>query len=596
MIARSGAHGQHIFSRRYEMSPKARKFTSTPAPGSPQQEQIWTDLQHGTEHLMVEARAGTGKTYSIVNGLARLAPMQRVAVLAFNVHVAKELNSRLQMLGVNWVRALTFNSLGYAAVRKAFPKAQLMEDKLPAIVRPYARGDRDVAAATMRLVRLCKNTLTDGTDLGALENLADRYGIEMPELREDFVFSLVPIVLQECLDKTGAVDFDDQIWLPIKLGLPIEHFDLVMVDESQDTNRAQQALMFMACPAGRIVLVGDRFQSVYGFRGAHANAMEYLYEKLRNTKRGCKILPLTVTRRCPMTHVLLAQTLVPDLEALSDAPDGEILVLDGNKATNMMAPGDMGLCRVNRYLVPAAYRLIKRGIKVVIQGRDFGQDLIALVDRLRGSDLADLLQRLNEYFLRESRKLLALGEKGAASLEHLEDQVGCIIELSTGLSRIPELKARIQMIFADYEDDGTPRKFVLLGTIHRLKGLEAHNVFVLAPHLIPHPRAKRDWELEQERNLAYIAVTRAKFSDTEPGRLIFVGSIPDIFFAARRGDSCASPVISPALPAGPAGVPLLRSASADAPTTETASPPIKCISMALDSFVDEESEDNDWVD
>jgi DNA helicase II / ATP-dependent DNA helicase PcrA len=572
------------------MKSTKRTITLGVAPGSPQQEAIWETLSHGTEHLMVEARAGTGKTYSIVNGLARLEPMQRVGVLAFNVHVAKELNSRLQMLGVNWARAVTFHSLGYGAIRKAFPKAQLMEDKLMAIVRPYARGDRDVAAATIQLVRLCKNTLADGTDPAALENLADRYGIEMPELREDFVLSLVPMVLQESLDKNSAVDFDDQIWLPVKLGLPIEHFDLVLVDESQDTNRAQQALMFRSCPEGRIGLVGDTFQSVFAFRGADGNAMQHLYDTLRNTKRGCKILPLTVTRRCPKAHVRLAQTLVPDLEALPDAPEGEILVLDRNKATDMMAPGDMGLCRVNRHLVPAAYRLIKRGIKVVIQGRDFGQDLIALVDRLHGSDLPDLLERLNQFFAHESRKLLALGERGAALLEHLEDQVGCIIELSSGLIRISELKARIETIFADYEDDGTPRKFVLLGTIHRLKGLEANNVFVLAPELIPHPRARLGWQLEQERNLAYVAVTRAKFSGAEPGRLIFAGSIPDIFYASLRGDSCPPPVISPALPASPASAPLLGSASADAPTTETASPPIKCISMALDSFVDDESE------
>ena len=59
----------------------------------------------------------------------------------------------------------------------------------------------------------------------------------------------------------------------------------------------------------------------------------------------------------------------------------------------------------------------------------------------------------------------------------------------------------------DGETDG-----VLLSSIHKAKGLEADRVFLIEPEgaPVPHPMAKQDWEIEQEWNLRYVAITRAK--------------------------------------------------------------------------------------
>jgi len=51
---------------------------------------------------------------------------------------------------------------------------------------------------------------------------------------------------------------------------------------------------------------------------------------------------------------------------------------------------------------------------------------------------------------------------------------------------------------------------VTLTTIHGSKGLEATRVFHLKPDLVPHPKAEKDWEKEQEGNLKFVALTRAK--------------------------------------------------------------------------------------
>jgi superfamily I DNA/RNA helicase len=488
--------------------------------GTPQQQAIWDRLLHGTEHVLVEARTGAGKTFTIVQGVARLPETPHVGIFSFNVHNVKAVKAHLQNLGVRWVKAQTFHSFGFAAIRRAFPGVQVVDDKLRVIVRRYSRGDRDIQAAQVRLVQLCKNNMDDGHDLDRLYHLALRHSIKLPDLREEYVLQLVPTVLEECLERQGGVDFDDQIWMPVRQRLPVEQLELILIDEAQDANRAQQQLIQMACPTGRVVPVGDRYQSIYCFRGADDNAIPSIYEFLRNTKRGCIIMPLTVTQRCPRSHVRLVQGLVPDLEAKPNALEGEILEVEEDKALRMMRPRDLVVCRVNRLLVPIAYELIKRHIKVSIQGKDFGRGLPTLIDTLRGADIDDLLERLVAYQEREKCKLLALGEYAGPLIEKLEDETGCIVALCSGISEIVQLRDRIETIFADYEDDGRPRDFVLLGTIHRTKGLEANNVFVLGPNLIPHPRAKKAWEHEQERNLAYIAATRAKFGPGEPGRLI----------------------------------------------------------------------------
>jgi superfamily I DNA/RNA helicase len=51
---------------------------------------------------------------------------------------------------------------------------------------------------------------------------------------------------------------------------------------------------------------------------------------------------------------------------------------------------------------------------------------------------------------------------------------------------------------------------VTFSSVHRAKGLEADNVFIIKPSSMPSPRAKKQWEQVQEQNIRYVAFTRAK--------------------------------------------------------------------------------------
>ena len=77
--------------------------------------------------------------------------------------------------------------------------------------------------------------------------------------------------------------------------------------------------------------------------------------------------------------------------------------------------------------------------------------------------------------------------------------------LSEDINTTEELVDKIKNMFSDKKTDG-----ISLSTIHKAKGLEANNVFIVCRSLMPSKSATQPWEIEQERNLMYVAYTRAK--------------------------------------------------------------------------------------
>lgn len=243
----------------------------------------------GPPHVIVVARAGSGKTTTLVEGLKEMkgigsklvpSPQQRavwdaicqsrgarsVCFVAFNKSIATELQQRVPQ-GCD---AMTMHSLGYKAVRKAWGRVDLNEyvvadhvcDLLGMDSRDARKEHPVLLQATVDLVGLCKMNLVHPWDKDvdfeeALSGLASHHDVETNGCR-DRVFQLVPDVLQRCRDPRGRIDFDDMIWLPVVHSLPLFRYDLLLVDEAQDLNRCQQAL---AKAAGRrLVLCGDPCQ------------------------------------------------------------------------------------------------------------------------------------------------------------------------------------------------------------------------------------------------------------------------------------------------------------------------------------------------
>lgn len=521
------AFNKHIAAEMQTKLAQGKEFFT----GSPEQDVIWDAMLNDESHLLINASAGSGKSSSAQQGVLRLIREKDASA-----------------------KAMTYHSLGLSILRSHFGKIELEEHKLDGLIDQLAVEKRRVespknsgkyadkplkeaigedawyhcARLASQLVRLCKHYLYDGTDKQQLIDLADYHNVDYDEQYEAEGLELVPKLIALDLADPKHVDFDDMTWLPVALGLQADLFDILIVDEAQDTDRAQQALAKIACQKGRIMAIGDKFQSIYGFRGADTGAISRIEDMLFTDPRGCQILPLTVTRRCPKSHVEMAQRVVGDgvIYAMDDAIEGTYDQLGHEKAIDTMKPGDLVICRVNRHLIPVCYNLIQRGVKAVVRGRDIGAGLEALIKKLGSPESVDELgKNLNEYYRKETARLH--GRKNSEALiGALTDRYETLRELMDGVDLTSQVIGKIREIFADFEADGAPKHAVILGTVHRTKGLEADRVFILAPDLIPHPMATQDWEVEQEHNIAYVAVTRSK------KHITFVGGIPEIYGGA----------------------------------------------------------------
>ena len=230
-----------------------------------------------------------------------------------------------------------------------------------------------------------------------------------------------------------------------------------------------------------------------------------MIEILTNTTRGVNILPLTETRRCPVSHVDLAITFVPHIKALSTAQIGEILHMTTDVAIKEMKPCEMGICRRNAPLISVAYSLLREGKAVMIKGRDIGANMVNLIGKLNSKSIAQLIDKAEAYRSKESEKLLAMGRKGENRLQALNDRIDTLIALCEGFDTIKQLIDRINSIFSD----DTTAKRIILSTVHKAKGLEADTVYILDADKIMLPMTQ-DWTIQQEQNLAYVAYTRSK--------------------------------------------------------------------------------------
>ena len=494
---------------------------------TPQQEAVFSAVRDTKANVCVEAVAGAGKSTTIIEA-SKSSPGAN-GLVCFNKHIADELQAKLN----GAASACTLHSLGFRACQQKWG-SELDQNKARDLLRAQqpkwfwkGRNDAwrpgDEAKAILDLARLCKLTLTDEACIDDLTDLADHHGIDCPTS----CFYAVAELVQAAAARTDLVDFDDMIWLPVRHQIKAGSFDLLFVDEVQDLNRCQQQL---ARSAGkRLVIVGDSRQAIYGFSGSDSEALATLRRQLDQSTPGyqgnCVDAPLTVTFRCPVAHVDLAQRIVPDIQSADGAIDGLVYCLSPDSLPRNVMVGDLVISRCNAPLVELAYQLLRQGVPAVMRGRDIGKGLTDLVNQLKPADCNDLGIKLEDYRERETARL---DRRNAAESQHqaLNDKVDCLEQLATQCSTLDGLRGFVERLFTDDQPTGNGK--IVLSSIHRAKGLEANRVIIVAPEKLPLIRKdSQPWEKVQEFNLAYIAATRAK------RELVFAGDVPDVFGRVR---------------------------------------------------------------
>ena len=269
----------------------------------------------------------------------------------------------------------------------------------------------------------------------------------------------------------------------------------ILVHNCQDMSEPQLQLA-LGLSKGRIVLVGDRFQAIYSFRGADSSGMDRLKKVL-----SAQTLGLQTTYRCGTKIVEEAQKIVPNITAREDAHLGEVAEIRYSELKDLAGPGDFVLSRSNAPLVPLALYFLREGKRCRVQGKDIGKNLTMLVEKIarsvKAQTVTEMLVGVSKW---ESREIERAKEADKSHLiESIQDKAETIRALSEDLETLEDLKQRLEFLF----DDGGEQQ-IICSTVHKAKGLEADTVFVLAETL------KRRVMTPEEDNIKYVAITRAK--------------------------------------------------------------------------------------
>lgn len=489
---------------------------------SPAQTAVYDWVSSGEGSALVEAVAGSGKTHTLVTACERM--MGEVVFTAFNKSIADTIAARTRHLPN--VKSATFHSLGFAAWRRAHPRTTVDADIKTAHVLKANNVPARLASTVVKLCSYAKQSgvgvCWDGKDHSLWIELIDHYGAlsdvgTCSDAQIDEIITTTRACLRTAVE-TGPdiIDFDDMLWLPLLRNAPIRQYDWVLIDESQDVSAVR--LEFAARMMGddsRLIAVGDRFQSIYGFSGAGIDSIPKIIDRF-----GCTVLPLHTTYRCSKAVTAMAQQYVPHIVAHDTNVDGRVWRADTGSIK--WQPGrDAVLCRKTRPLVQLALELIRDGVPCRVEGQDIGKSMLSIVTKIGATSVADLRHRLELYRTHEITRILdkhkptndnrdyTLLSSADYLIETVNDSVDTVLAVADGCGTIDDVVSNINRMFGI--GTVTTGNVVLLATAHRSKGREWDRVFILGfDAYMPSKMARRDWEVTQEYNLVYVAITRSK--------------------------------------------------------------------------------------
>lgn len=469
------------------------------------QQGIFDFVKSEVGNAVVRAVAGSGKTTTLVESF-KLVKGSGI-FLAFNKSIATELAARCPP----HVQARTFHSLCYKPVLSAVGAKVVDTDKIYNLIKQHLSQEESRMYGTFvaKLVGLARNAgigALVGDDSSEFMKLIDHHELQLDfeEANEQDAITLTRDILHRS-NESKTVDFDDLLYFAVLKGVRLPKFDWVFVDEAQDTNVIQRAILRkIIAEGGRLVAVGDASQAIYGFRGADSDAMDLIARDFA----PCADLPLSVTYRCARAIVDVAKNYVPEIEAAPNAKQGEVRNLNFDWKLTDFSSKDLVVCRNTKPLLDLGFRLLRARIPLRIMGRDIGDGLIALIRKCekRGGNVEDFVARLEEWRERETEKAIAKGLEAKA--DAIADKADTLLMLTEELPESNRTTAELIRILQSLFTDVNSR--ITLATIHKAKGLEAESVWWLAPSLCPSRWAKQPWQQQQEQNLMYVAVTRAK--------------------------------------------------------------------------------------
>lgn len=481
------------------------------------QQDIFDFIEHGSGNAVISARSGSGKTTVLVSCMKLIPKTQKCQFLAFNKSIVETLAEKVKDNPNCQVR--TMHSLGFLMIRRNLGNDISIDEYK---YRTYVKNNiADLTSIedehlTTSQVEEYINSIITLIDFSRYNLAQSEKEIEKVAMKYE-----IPINYDEALvvkkalkwgkENYQTIDYTDMVWLPTELSLkPIGlQYDWLYNDEVQDYSKAYVQLMLKCVKKGtRIVSCGDKKQSINAFAGSDTEAFDYLCN-YPNTK----VFPLPITYRCPVSVVNMAKEYVEDIEPRENAPQGEVKY---DCHIKDIKEGDMVLARTKTPLLNLYTKFLRKGVQCYIKGNDIGLNLIKMVENIDKEELArdldkdGLFVRLYDNLFTERNKLMGrygLSKDDATLTSRIMeryDSINSLMTLSEKVITKSGLISRIQNVFKEES------KGIMLSTIHKAKGLEADNVYILCRSSMPSKLAHNDWEVQQEQNLIYVAITRPK--------------------------------------------------------------------------------------
>ncbi|MFF0010135.1 ATP-dependent DNA helicase UvrD2 [Streptomyces sp. NPDC005374] len=532
----------------------------------PEQREVATAL-HGP--VCVLAGAGTGKTRAITHRIAygvRAGILQPSSVLAvtFTNRAAGEMRGRLRQLGAAGVQARTFHSAALRQLQYFWPKA--VGGSMPRLVDRKIQLVADAAAACR--IRLDRGELRDVTGEiewskvtqtvpGEYALAAAKAGRETPRAAAEI--AQLYAAYEDLKRGRAVIDFEDVLLLTVailqdrhdiaeQVRSQYQHF---VVDEYQDVSPLQQRLLELWL--GRrdsLCVVGDASQTIYSFTGA---TPDHLLD-FRTRHPGATVVKLVRDYRSTPQVVHLANGLLAQahgraadhrLELISQRRPGpepvyteytdEPAEAEGaaHRIRDLMGAGVRAseiaiLFRTNSQSETYEQALADAGVPYQLRGaeRFFDRpEVRRAIVNLRGAarfggndsrldDAVDLPSQVRAVLSGEG--WTTAPPAGSGAVRERWESLAALVNLAQDFATA-RAGATLNDLVAELDERAGAQhaptvEGVTLASLHSAKGLEWDAVFLVgvAEGMMPITYAKTDEQVEEERRLLYVGVTRAR--------------------------------------------------------------------------------------
>jgi superfamily I DNA/RNA helicase len=483
------------------------------------------EIVNSTGDIKINAVAGSGKTTTIIEYAKARPGSTKILYLAFNKSVRLEAKKKFAEKGLNNVQVETAHSLAYKnivfkhkyEVRPQGYKTNEIAELLGLQVNGEKHAEYIVANHINKFIAyFCNSDKQKIQDLDYSETVTDAKARAFVKSFYDYIQSKTRLLLSK-MDKGEIAVTHDFYLKKYQLSNPILDFDYILFDEGQDASPAMLDV-FLKQSATKVI-VGDTHQQIYGWRYA-VNSLE---------KTDFKTYHLSTSFRFGQDIADLAMGVLTFKTHIGQEKHIPISGAGSQKEVKSKAV----IARTNLGLLMQAIEYVTEKRKVAHIYFEGNINSYTYADD--GASLYDVLNLYNGKHKYIRDKLI----KAMKDLDELDDyikktedvQLGMMVEIVKEYgNEIPDIIKEIKQKHID--SDEKEKAEIIFSTVHRCKGMEYDSIHIVNDFITEEKLKKLKEEKEEELNidklneeinLLYVAVTRAKNSVHIPESLLPIG-------------------------------------------------------------------------